>query len=287
MEVNVSPSVDLAAYFERIGYTGNVAPRAETLAALHLAHATHIPFENLDVLLGQPILLDSKSLQQKLIRQRRGGYCFEQNSLLAIVLEQLGFCVTRLMARVCRGTNRQTPRTHMLLMVDIDGQRWLVDVGFGGWGPLQPLLLEPSHEARQFAWSYRVAADEEPGWYTLQARMPTGWQDLYRFSLESYLPEDFLIPNHFCATHPDSRFMQTLTVQLPAPEVRYILRNRDFVTATPDEEVARFIEEDRELRHLLRDQFGLVVAAESSLPTGSAVAAPANDWRSILLANPS
>src|ERR1700756_4948956 len=92
--------MDLKAYSARIGYTGAFAPTAETLAELHLAHATHIPFENADILLGRPIRLDQESLQAKLVAQRRGGYCFEQNLLFAAALEELGFRVTRLAARV-------------------------------------------------------------------------------------------------------------------------------------------------------------------------------------------
>src|SRR5262245_49690105 len=93
-------TIDLAAYFERISYAGDTSPSRATLEALHLAHATHIPFENLDVLLGRPIRLDLASLQAKLVRDRRGGYCFEQNRLFASVLESLGFAVTTLAARV-------------------------------------------------------------------------------------------------------------------------------------------------------------------------------------------
>src|SRR5438093_5316594 len=102
----------------RIEYAGSLAPSRQTLDALHLAHATHIPFENLDVLLGRPIRLDLDGLQAKLVRGRRGGYCFEQNLLFAAVLERLGFRVTRLAARVRYGTTRLLPRTHMLMKVD-------------------------------------------------------------------------------------------------------------------------------------------------------------------------
>src|SRR5688500_1067883 len=95
-----SAELDLAAYLARVGLATAPAPTAAGLAELHLAHATHIPFENLDVLLGKPIRLDLASLQQKLVRDRRGGYCFEQNLLFAAVLEAVGFRVSRLAARV-------------------------------------------------------------------------------------------------------------------------------------------------------------------------------------------
>src|SRR5580698_1365149 len=97
--MNATPLLDLDRYFARIGFTG--VPRAdlETLCALHRAHVTHVPFENLDVLLGRTIRLDLPSLEQKLVGQRRGGYCFEQNGLFVAVLEQIGFEITRLAAR--------------------------------------------------------------------------------------------------------------------------------------------------------------------------------------------
>ena len=115
------PALDLPAYLRRIGYAGGLAPTRTTLDALQLAHATSIPFENLDILLGVPIRLDLASVQAKLVAGRRGGYCFEQNALFAAVLEHVGFAVTRLAARVRLGHGIVRPRTHMTLRVDFDG----------------------------------------------------------------------------------------------------------------------------------------------------------------------
>src|SRR5690349_15099497 len=128
--------LDLDAYLDRIGYAGPRLPTRRVLEGLHLAHTTHVPFENLDILLGRPIRLDLDSLQAKLVRDRRGGYCFEQNTLFAAGLEQMGFAVTRLAARVRFGASRLLPRTHMLLRVDVEGEPFLADVGFGGSGLL-------------------------------------------------------------------------------------------------------------------------------------------------------
>src|SRR5688572_327227 len=121
----MSDALDLAAYLARTGLAAVPPATPAGLAELHLAHATHIPFENLDVLLGRPIRLDLDSLQQKLVRDRRGGYCFEQNMLFAAVLEAVGFRVSRLAARVRYRTTRLLPRTHMLLLVDADGGPYL------------------------------------------------------------------------------------------------------------------------------------------------------------------
>ena len=127
-------SIDLDGYFERIGYQGPREPTLDVLNAISLAHTSTIPFENLDVLLERPIALDPASLFDKLVRQRRGGYCFEQNGLLLLVLEALGFKAVPISARVRWQQPRSvTPaRTHLFVRVEIDGESWLADVGIGG-----------------------------------------------------------------------------------------------------------------------------------------------------------
>src|SRR5262249_10311169 len=156
MAADTPEAFDLDAYLRRIEYAGERRPTRAALEAVHLAHATHIPFENLDILLGKPIRLDIASVQAKLVHGRRGGYCFEQNQLLAAALEAFGFPVTRLAARVRLGATRVLPRTHMLLAVEVEGTRYLADVGFGGGGPLLPLPLDPRPAVRQVAWASRV-----------------------------------------------------------------------------------------------------------------------------------
>jgi len=160
------PALDLDAYLRRGGYSGARDPTAAVLEALHRAHAAAIPFENLDILLGRPIRLDLESLQEKLVRSRRGGYCFEQNLLFASVLEALGFRVTRLAARVRYRTSLILPRTHMTLLVDVEGAGRLADVGFGAEGLLAPVPFGGA-EARQGAWTYRIA--EEGRYRVLQS----------------------------------------------------------------------------------------------------------------------
>src|SRR4051794_36538903 len=117
--MNDAGTLDLDAYLARIAYDGPLDPGLETLRALHDQHASQIPFENLDVQLGRPIRLDLESLQQKIVSRRRGGYCFEQNALFAAVLRQIGFRVTTLSARVRYMATAITPRTHMLLRLDL------------------------------------------------------------------------------------------------------------------------------------------------------------------------
>lgn len=246
--------LDLPAYLRRVGYAGDLSPSRAVLDALHRAHATSIPFENLDVLLGVPIRLDIASLQAKLVTGKRGGYCFEQNALFAHALEQLGFAVTRLAARVRYQTDRVLPRTHMTLRVDLDSTRLLADVGFGADGLLLPVPLDGT-ESSQFAWTYRVldAGDAQ----MLQLRRGERWEDLYAFTREPQLPVDYEIANHYTSTHPASRFTQMLTAQSIAPDVRRVLRDRDYVEDRGASSTTRTIQDDDELIAVLAAEFGL------------------------------
>jgi N-hydroxyarylamine O-acetyltransferase len=206
-------------------------------------------------MLMRPIHIDLESIQAKLVRDRRGGYCFEQNLLFAAVLEQLGYAVTLLQARVRLGAHRVLPRTHVLLAVDVEGDRWLADLGFGSFGLLVPIPLVPA-EYRQFAWSYRLAREGDA--WLLRACIGGTWQDLYTFTLEPQLAVDFVPANHYVSTHPDSRFVQTLTVQRVGPETRRLLKNRELVTSTSTGQSHRTIGNSAELLAVLADEFGLV-----------------------------
>lgn len=248
-------SLDLLAYLARIRYRGPKAATFNALRALHQAHASHIAFENLDVLAGRPIQLDLASLHAKLVRDERGGYCFEQNTLFAAVLERFGFQVTRLAARVRFRSERLNPRTHMLLRVTIDGAAWLADVGFGGEGLLHPISLEPGVESEQFGWRYRVR--EEPAGYVLQSHAAGEWNDLYVFTAERQEPVDYVMANHFTATWPDSIFRRMLTVQRATPEARHIVRGDQYLISTPSGTTTRTIAGREELFNLLRNTFAI------------------------------
>src|SRR4051812_28871446 len=162
MIAQTSDAIVLNSYLVRIGYDpasseGKIPPASiESLKQIHLAHATHVPFENLDVLLKRPIKLDLESIQRKIVTDSRGGWCFEQNALLAAALEQVGFEVTRLSGRVRYYTERVLPRTHMVLKVEAEGESWLADVGFGGISLLEPIRLIPDLETKQGSWKLRL-----------------------------------------------------------------------------------------------------------------------------------
>jgi N-hydroxyarylamine O-acetyltransferase len=249
--------LDLDAYLKRIGYSGALEPTCSVLEALHLAHATHIPFENIDVLLKRPIGLDLASLQEKLVKSERGGYCFEQNLMLAAALGRLGFSLRLIAARVRHRGDRDLPRTHMFLLVEAEGSEWVADVGFGGEGLLKPVHFGGGREARHYAWTYRIV-EEKPGQWLMQSRRPEAWANLYSFTLDPQTRADCEMANHYTATHPDSPFVSTLTAQLPTPEVRHVLRNRELTADRGGGRLERrLLKDDDEVLEVLAGTFGL------------------------------
>lgn len=258
--------VDLDAYFQRIGYSGDRSPTLETLQAIHQKHAQTIAFENLNPLLKQPVLLDLESLQRKLIQEQRGGYCFEQNLLLRSVLLALGFEVTNLAARVMwnlpKGTI--TPRSHMLLQVIIDGNSYLADVGFGGLTLTMPLALTPNVEQQTPHERFRLVFDAQT--YIVQAFIKQEWKNLYRFDLqEQHLP-DYEVSNWYVSTHPSSHFVANLIAAKPDLDCRYALRNNQFVVHyLRGQTEHRSLSTVTELRTVLEDIFGLSLTALAHL----------------------
>lgn len=199
--------LDFAAYLERIGLSASERP---TLRAIHRAHATSIPFENLDPHRGMVVSLAQEDLERKLVDGRRGGYCFEQNLLLASALEHLGLTVEPMLARVRRGAPPGTvrPRSHLVLRVtDDDGRVWHADVGFGLGTLLDPIPFGPDGAAayEQSGWSFRML-EEGPG-LVLQTLENGLWADLYAFSPQPVPRIDIEMSNWWTSTHPTSPFV--------------------------------------------------------------------------------
>ena len=249
--------LDLDDYLKRIAYTGALAADADTLRGLHRAHAAAIPFENLDIVLGRSIELDLDNVQHKLVRRRRGGYCFEHNLLFGAVLERLGYPVTRLAARV--QPSRAGPRTHMLLRVVADGSPWLADVGFGA-SLLEPLPLQPTH-VTQGGWRYRLRAAGSDAWL-LEQDGPDGWSELYAFTLEPQRPIDYAVYNHYTSTHPRSPFTGQVVALRTEPDIRHALRGRQLTITRPDGVTEGHELRVEELPGVLTDLFGIELDAE-------------------------
>lgn len=250
----------LTDYGRRLGLAVTGPPTLATLRALHLAHVVAIPFENLDVQMGVRIRLDIESVQAKLVDRRRGGYCFEQNTLFLNVLRELGFDVLPCEARVRNGPSSLLARTHMMLIVRVDGRDWLCDVGFGT-GLFEPAPMD-GEPVSQFAWTFRVAREDALG--VLQAHRHGAWEDLYAFEPAGRLPVDFEMANWYTSTWPESRFIQTLTAQRSSPDVRRVLRNFIYTEDRGGGDVTtRTISRDA-LMPMLRDTFDLDVPDEAT-----------------------
>lgn len=177
----------------------------QTLRDLHLLHLQHIPYENIDVFCHQGVKLDRETLTQKILLRQRGGYCFEQNGLFFAALTELGFKCRANMARVHR--NRPAPggRTHHINLVELEGRIWVCDVGFGGSGFRQPLMLQADVEFEQLGEVYRLHENDEHGFY-LQKKMGEEWQPLYTFKIDPALPIDMEMANFYTATSSDYHF---------------------------------------------------------------------------------
>ncbi|HVM15824.1 MAG TPA: arylamine N-acetyltransferase [Egibacteraceae bacterium] len=223
--------LDVTAYLHRIAYSGALTPTVETLRALHRAHVAAIPFENVDIVIGRMVDLDIDRLQGKLLHRRRGGYCYEHNLLFAALLEHVGYRVTRLVGRVQPA--KPGPRTHMLLRVEAEAASWLADVGFGGAGLLEPILLEDAVEGRHSGWVHRIERVGH-GMWLLRTLQHGGWVDLYRFTLEPHHLVDYAVSNHYTTTHPRSPFVRRLVVQRTAGGIRHSLRGHRLTTTRTD-----------------------------------------------------
>lgn len=268
-----SPLPDLDRYFARIGHAGPRAATHETLRALHLRHVCAVPFENLDVLLGRTLALDLPALERKLVQDRRGGYCYEQNTLFAAVLRALGFRVVPLIARVRWQVPPETgtPRTHMVLRVEIDGRPWLADVGFGGVGLSEPIALDTGEEQATTHEPRRILRRGE--YLVHQVRTGSGWADAYQFTSDEVPAIDYEVANWYSNKHPRSHFQQNLIVTRVLPEGRAIVFNREFTRRTRNGTAhTQEIRSSDELVRLLAEHFDL------HFPAGTRFDPPAAPW---------
>ncbi|MCP3402212.1 arylamine N-acetyltransferase [Bradyrhizobium sp. CCGB20] len=255
---------DQSAWLKRIGYSGSIAPTLETLNRLIVAHSHAISYETLDIMLGRPPKLDLASLQSKMITNKRGGYCFEQNMLFRAGLRSLGYRITSLQGRVVRGLAIDAPRPaiHMLLQVELPEGPYLADVGFGNLAPTSALLLAPQveqetpHELMRF-----IDVDGE---LTLQARLNRGWQHIYRVIPYPRYDGEYEITNWYTGTHPETPYQGNIIVAKPGPNGTRITMYNARVTVRDAEGQARkrWLAADSEFRDVLCGEFGLNLSNE-------------------------
>ncbi|HTR00695.1 MAG TPA: arylamine N-acetyltransferase [Candidatus Acidoferrum sp.] len=213
----------LDRYFIRIGYSERQAADYDTLATLHRLHPQAIAFESLDSWCDHTPSLDPDAVFAKLVTERRGGWCFEQNQLFARVLLTVGFKVQLMAARVII-PERQLPRTHKVLLVTLDSTRWLVDVGYGGMTMTAPLQLDSREpqETPHEPWLVKPLDDE----FIVSAQVNGDWTPQFSFSLTRQITADYDMANYVVANHPDSRFRHDLIAARPDALGRHALLNK-------------------------------------------------------------
>lgn len=253
--------LDIKAYLERINYNGSTIPTAETLRALQVAHLLMVPFENLSIHAGQPIVLEDEALFRKIVTDRRGGFCYEANGLFAALLRALGFDITMLSAAVANASGEFGPDfDHMALMVQLE-QRWLVDVGFGD-SFLEPLQLDERDRQRQGNRTYQIVPDSN---HLILMRRDGAeeWQARYRFTLTPHTFADYAEMCRYHQTSPESHFTRGRICSRATEGGRITLSDLRFITTSDSggQQVRqeRTLTSETEYAEVLREHFGVVI----------------------------
>lgn len=259
--------MNIQAYLERIDYHNAVVPNAATLRELQVAHLLTVPFENLSIHAGEPIVLDDDALFTKIVANRRGGFCYEANGLFAALLRALGFDVAMLAAEVANAEGEFGPKfDHLMLMVSLE-RRWLVDVGFGD-SFLEPLLLDEPGEQVQGSRAYRILSD---GTHLVLMQRAEGeeWKAQYRFSLQTYTYADYAEMCLYHQTSPQSHFTKSRICSRATEEGRITLSDLRLITTSKSGahqaqafRQERTVSSEAEHAAILREQFGIVMTSQ-------------------------
>lgn len=243
-------------FLKRIGIQSIPDSPLEGLQTLHRAMTRTVPFENLAILEGKTISLAPEAVYAKVVEAGRGGYCFELNSLLAEVLESLGYAVERRIGRVWANGAPAPPLTHMTLRVTVDNRSFLCDVGFGGGTLREPLVWETGAIVQQGPDCFRL--EETDNGETMLSRLSGDvWKHLYSLLPCAMRNQDYIPANHYTSTHPDSYFTQAPVAALTTPDGRITLRGRFFRRVGVNGESERELANIGELVQVLSDEFGL------------------------------
>jgi N-hydroxyarylamine O-acetyltransferase len=256
----MSERMNIATYLRRIGYHGPLAPTLPTLRQLHVAHLLAVPFENLDIHQGRPIVLDEAALFDKIVGRRRGGFCYELNGLFAALLRTVGFQVALLSARVTRGDGNFGPEfDHMALLVQAEDSatgeelRMLADVGFGD-SFREPLRLDDPGEQYQGMGAYRLTHNGDD--WQMEERSEGVWLPQYRFTLQPRRLAEFGAMCQYHQTSPDSHFTRGRICSLARPDGRISLSDLRLITTERGERQEQVLESQEEYAVALREHFG-------------------------------
>jgi N-hydroxyarylamine O-acetyltransferase len=248
--------MDLHAYFNRIGFTGPARPDLATLKAVQRAHALGISYENLDVQLGRPLTTDPAAAFDKIVRRRRGGWCYEMNGVLGAALDAIGFKVTRLAGGVMRSLRGDDALgNHLVLLVDLEGEHWIADVGFGD-GPREPYPLREGAFACD-GYDFALERLQDGGWRL--HNHPAGGAPNFDFATDPADPALLAAQCQWLQTAPESPFVMTAVAQRHMEEEIRMLRGRAFRRITPTSQTDALIDTADDFVALLKREFELDV----------------------------
>lgn len=246
--------MDLKAYLARIAYDGPMRQDFATLTALHRAHLRAIPYENLDVQFGRPITIERPAIFEKLVVQRRGGWCYEMNGLFGWALAEMGFRVTRSAGAVMREVRGDDViGNHLVLKVELEEGVYLADVGFGD-GPLDPITVKEGpfvSEGFEFALSR-----QEGGWWRLHNHKAGGAAS-FDFDLTPADERRLAERCFWLQSAPESQFVQNAVLQHHKPDGLWLMRGRVLRHVTPADQKDYLVESASEYVGVLAEVFGL------------------------------
>ena len=251
--------MDIPAYLDRIKYRGPLNCDSETLRQLHLAHLRAVPFENLSIHAGEPIILDDSALFDKIVKRNRGGFCYELNGLFAALLKDLGYEVGMLSAQVASAAGEYSADfDHMALIVNLD-ERWLVDVGFGD-SFIEPLLIDERAAQIQDGRAYRLDISDD--YLVLMKCADEGaneWKSQYRFKPETYSYSDYAERCKFHQTSRDSHFTQNRICSRLTANGRISVSDTHFIVSEHGVRHDYPVTSQAEYEELLREHFGIAL----------------------------
>jgi N-hydroxyarylamine O-acetyltransferase len=250
---------DLGAYLQRIKYEGEKTPNIDTLKSIHLSQLYTIPFENFDIQLGRNIYLEPEVMFNKLVHQRRGGYCFELNGLFLLALRAFGFEARPLLARV-HLTGMPSGRGHQIELIKIKERQWIADVGFGVDTPRAPIPLNLNQTTIHEGQKIRLVDAGHLG-IMLQTEKNNEWIDLYSFDLSHVFPADIKYGNHYTSTHPDSFFVFARVAELPVENGVITLFNSTLKKVIAGKEIIEELAEGQPYLDALKRHFGIELDA--------------------------
>ena len=249
----------LPDYFDRIGFRGEASADIASISTIMRSQLFSVPFENLDVQAGKIVSLIPEEIVEKIVGRRRGGYCYEVNGIFAMALEAMHIPYQFVAARPMFYPTRR-PKTHMAVLVHLQGEAWLCDLGFGSYGIRAPIRLSDIDLAIQQDEDRFMLTMAGNGEYLLKACVEDEWANQYAFDLSPWEWIDFMPANYLNSTHPEAIFVQKPLVVLHNPDGRKILFGGMLKTVANGKVTKQLIAKDAQAS-VLSSEFGLTVTA--------------------------